>query len=165
MITARRSGYHHYNHWSQLLYFLSRPGHGWPQQGNGLRPVKFWLIQSLRCSEGGHWVKPFLTSASVLIIKIMLSVSTNRRSLTTGFLPGRSSVVRPLPTSAIMDLNRIPSTTHGHEFHSGLSRVVMVRKTEQRTFASGKDGEVSHEFKQYLYTSNRQTQLFVNVFT
>jgi hypothetical protein len=42
-----------------------------------------------------------------------------------------------------MDLNRIPSTTHGHEFHSGLSRVVMVRKTEQRTFASGKNGEVS----------------------
>jgi len=40
-----------------------------------------------------------------------------------------------------MDLNRIPSTTHGHEFHNGLSRVVMVRKTEQRTFASGKDGE------------------------
>jgi hypothetical protein len=42
-----------------------------------------------------------------------------------------------------MDLNRIPSTAHGHEFHSGLSRVVMVRKTEQRTFASGKTGEVS----------------------
>jgi hypothetical protein len=41
-----------------------------------------------------------------------------------------------------MDLNRIPSTTHGHEFHNGLSRVVMVRKTEQRTFASGKNGEV-----------------------
>lgn len=43
-----------------------------------------------------------------------------------------------------MDLNRIPSTAHGHEFHNGLSRVVMVRKTEQRTFASGKDGEVSN---------------------
>ncbi|KAJ4438700.1 hypothetical protein ANN_14647 [Periplaneta americana] len=53
-----------------------------------------------------------------------------------------SSVVRPSPTAAIMDLNRIPSTTHGHEFHNGLSRVVMVRKTEQRTFASGKTGEV-----------------------
>lgn len=52
-----------------------------------------------------------------------------------------SSVVRPSPTAAIMDLNRIPSTTHGHEFHNGLSRVVMVRKTEQRTFASGKTGE------------------------
>jgi hypothetical protein len=66
--------------------------------------------------------------------------------MTTGFLPGRASVIRPSPTAAIMDLNRIPSTTHGHEFHNGLSRVVMVRKTEQRTFASGKNGEVSTDF-------------------
>ncbi|PSN37032.1 hypothetical protein C0J52_17650 [Blattella germanica] len=72
----------------------------------------------------------------------MLSMAPTRRSVTTGILPSRSSVVRTTPTAAIMDLNRIPSTTHGHEFHNGLSRVVMVRKTEQRTFASGKGGEV-----------------------
>ncbi|XP_049857672.1 uncharacterized protein LOC126340742 isoform X2 [Schistocerca gregaria] len=40
-----------------------------------------------------------------------------------------------------MDLNMLPSTTHAHDFHSGLSRVVMVRKTEQRTFASTRSGE------------------------
>lgn len=36
-------------------------------------------------------------------------------------------------------------TAHGHEF-GGLSRVVMVRKTDQRIFASAKNGEVSNFF-------------------
>ncbi|CAB3369346.1 uncharacterized protein LOC135935478 isoform X1 [Cloeon dipterum] len=39
-----------------------------------------------------------------------------------------------------MDLSRIPPSTHGHDFHCGLSRVVMVRKTEQRTFVQAKAG-------------------------
>ncbi|XP_067001116.2 uncharacterized protein [Anabrus simplex] len=49
--------------------------------------------------------------------------------------PTRSCLRHP-----IMDLNRFPSTTHGHEFHNGLSRVVMVRKTEL-TMRSSKTGE------------------------
>ncbi|KAK7791609.1 hypothetical protein R5R35_008140 [Gryllus longicercus] len=40
-----------------------------------------------------------------------------------------------------MDLNRIPAPPMATTFHSGQSRVVMVRKTEQRTFASARNGE------------------------
>lgn len=32
----------------------------------------------------------------------------------------------------------IPPTMHGHEFNQPLSRVVMVRKTDQRTFSKGR---------------------------
>ncbi|XP_021917536.1 protein PRY1-like isoform X2 [Zootermopsis nevadensis] len=69
------------------------------------------------------------------------STDTNRYHNPPSKCTSLASRWRALPTAAIMDLNRIPSTTHGHEFHTGLSRVVMVRKTEQRTFASGKNGE------------------------
>ncbi|XP_018309481.1 probable pathogenesis-related protein CaO19.6200 isoform X4 [Mycetomoellerius zeteki] len=34
----------------------------------------------------------------------------------------------------------IPPTMHGHEFNQPLSRVVMVRKTDQRTFSKGRRG-------------------------
>ncbi|XP_044732409.1 uncharacterized protein LOC123295218 isoform X3 [Chrysoperla carnea] len=42
--------------------------------------------------------------------------------------------------ASMLDLHRYQSTAHGHDF-DGLSRVVMVRKTDQRTFASTKNGE------------------------
>ncbi|KAF4524853.1 hypothetical protein B566_EDAN018570 [Ephemera danica] len=45
-----------------------------------------------------------------------------------------------LAAGAEMDLSRLPPSTHGHDFHCGLSRVVMVRKTEQRTFVQAKAG-------------------------
>uniref|UniRef100_A0ABD2XRK6 SCP domain-containing protein n=1 Tax=Trichogramma kaykai TaxID=54128 RepID=A0ABD2XRK6_9HYME len=41
-------------------------------------------------------------------------------------------------------LSMIPPTMHGHDFNQPLSRVVMVRKTDQRTFSKGRkapDGE------------------------
>ncbi|XP_076287458.1 uncharacterized protein LOC143212513 isoform X1 [Lasioglossum baleicum] len=56
--------------------------------------------------------------------------------------PGRSYNVRsprvggPLSQSLAM----IPPTMHGHEFNQPLSRVVMVRKTDQRTFSKGRRG-------------------------
>ncbi|XP_012281967.1 repressed by EFG1 protein 1 isoform X3 [Orussus abietinus] len=56
--------------------------------------------------------------------------------------PARSYSVRspriggPLSQSLAM----IPPTMHGHEFNQPLSRVVMVRKTDQRTFSKGKRG-------------------------
>ncbi|XP_031838791.1 uncharacterized protein LOC116429696 isoform X4 [Nomia melanderi] len=56
--------------------------------------------------------------------------------------PGRSYSVRsprvggPLSQSLAM----IPPTMHGHEFNQPLSRVVMVRKTDQRTFSKGRRG-------------------------
>lgn len=34
----------------------------------------------------------------------------------------------------------IPPTMHGHEFNQPLSRVVMVRKTDQRTFSKARRG-------------------------
>ncbi|XP_046414084.1 uncharacterized protein LOC124176607 isoform X2 [Neodiprion fabricii] len=37
-------------------------------------------------------------------------------------------------------LAMIPPTMHGHEFNQPLSRVVMVRKTDQRTFSKGRRG-------------------------
>ncbi|XP_014215368.1 uncharacterized protein LOC106644405 isoform X2 [Copidosoma floridanum] len=42
----------------------------------------------------------------------------------------------PLSQSLAM----IPPTMHGHEFNQPLSRVVMVRKTDQRTFSKGRRG-------------------------
>lgn len=42
----------------------------------------------------------------------------------------------PLSQSLAM----IPPTMHGHEFNQPLSRVVMVRKTDQRTFSKGRKG-------------------------
>ncbi|XP_016844669.1 uncharacterized protein LOC100119359 isoform X1 [Nasonia vitripennis] len=56
--------------------------------------------------------------------------------------PGRSYATRsprvggPLSQSLAM----IPPTMHGHEFNQPLSRVVMVRKTDQRTFSKGRRG-------------------------
>ncbi|KAF7991726.1 hypothetical protein HCN44_010527 [Aphidius gifuensis] len=55
---------------------------------------------------------------------------------------GRSHSVRsphiggPLSQS----LSMIPPTMHGHEFNQPLSRVIMVRKTDQRTFSKGRRG-------------------------
>ncbi|XP_033230745.1 uncharacterized protein LOC117181852 isoform X3 [Belonocnema kinseyi] len=55
---------------------------------------------------------------------------------------GRSYSVRsprvggPLSQSLAM----IPPTMHGHDFNQPLSRVVMVRKTDQRTFSKGRRG-------------------------
>lgn len=40
----------------------------------------------------------------------------------------------PLSQSLAM----IPPTMHGHDFNQPLSRVIMVRKTDQRTFSKGK---------------------------
>ncbi|XP_011636885.1 uncharacterized protein LOC105427045 isoform X2 [Pogonomyrmex barbatus] len=67
--------------------------------------------------------------------------TTTRRSAMTS-KPGRSYSVRspriggPLSQSLAM----IPPTMHGHEFNQPLSRVVMVRKTDQRTFSKGRRG-------------------------
>ncbi|XP_011688652.1 PREDICTED: uncharacterized protein LOC105450498 isoform X2 [Wasmannia auropunctata] len=67
--------------------------------------------------------------------------ATTRRSAMTS-KPGRSYSVRspriggPLSQSLAM----IPPTMHGHEFNQPLSRVVMVRKTDQRTFSKGRRG-------------------------
>ncbi|XP_011310840.1 uncharacterized protein [Fopius arisanus] len=50
----------------------------------------------------------------------------------------------------------IPPTMHGHEFNQPLSRVVMVRKTDQRTFSKGRRGG-----EPLLETVTRETvQLF-----
>ncbi|KAG5343425.1 GAPR1 protein, partial [Acromyrmex charruanus] len=65
---------------------------------------------------------------------------TRRSAMTSK--PGRSYSVRspriggPLSQSLAM----IPPTMHGHEFNQPLSRVVMVRKTDQRTFSKGRRG-------------------------
>ncbi|GLH15865.1 Venom allergen 5 [Gryllus bimaculatus] len=67
----------------------------------------------------------------------MLSVNVSSAGPRARCLAHRSCV----RFNGLMDLNRIPSSTHGHDFHSGQSRVVMVRKTEQRTFASARNGE------------------------
>ncbi|XP_029164845.1 uncharacterized protein LOC114936041 isoform X1 [Nylanderia fulva] len=67
--------------------------------------------------------------------------TTTRRSAMTS-KPGRAYNVRspriggPLSQSLAM----IPPTMHGHEFNQPLSRVVMVRKTDQRTFSKGRRG-------------------------
>ncbi|XP_014471137.1 PREDICTED: uncharacterized protein LOC106742563 isoform X2 [Dinoponera quadriceps] len=69
------------------------------------------------------------------------TTTTTRRSAMTS-KPGRSYSVRsprvggPLSQSLAM----IPPTMHGHEFNQPLSRVVMVRKTDQRTFSKGRRG-------------------------
>ncbi|KAK0178409.1 hypothetical protein PV328_002359 [Microctonus aethiopoides] len=72
--------------------------------------------------------------------------------------PGRFYSVRsprvggPLTQS----LSMIPPTMHGHEFNQPLSRVVMVRKTDQRTFSKGRKGG-----EPLLETVTRETvQLF-----
>ncbi|XP_024939236.1 uncharacterized protein LOC107266196 isoform X3 [Cephus cinctus] len=49
---------------------------------------------------------------------------------------GSPRVGGPLSQSLAM----IPPTMHGHEFNQPLSRVVMVRKTDQRTFSKGRRG-------------------------
>ncbi|CAG9768166.1 unnamed protein product [Ceutorhynchus assimilis] len=51
-----------------------------------------------------------------------------------------SSTPRRKPTfpGSLTDLHRFRKTTHGHD---GSSRIVMVRKTDQRTFANMKNGE------------------------
>lgn len=41
---------------------------------------------------------------------------------------------------SLTDLHRFRKTAHGHD---GSSRIVMVRKTDQRTFASVENGKVS----------------------
>lgn len=46
---------------------------------------------------------------------------------------------RPTFPGSLTDLHRFRKTAHGHD---GSSRIVMVRKTDQRTFASIKNGEV-----------------------
>ncbi|XP_018569850.1 uncharacterized protein LOC108909884 isoform X3 [Anoplophora glabripennis] len=45
---------------------------------------------------------------------------------------------RPAFPGSLTDLHRFRKTAHGHD---GSSRIVMVRKTDQRTFASVKNGE------------------------
>ncbi|XP_074112008.1 uncharacterized protein LOC141535790 isoform X1 [Cotesia typhae] len=51
-------------------------------------------------------------------------------------LDGSPRVGGPLSQSLAM----IPPTMHGHDFNQPLSRVVMVRKTDQRTFSKGRRG-------------------------
>lgn len=46
---------------------------------------------------------------------------------------------KPLFPDSLTDLHRFRKSIHGHD---GSSRIVMVRKTDQRTFASVKNGEV-----------------------
>ncbi|KAF4518471.1 hypothetical protein B566_EDAN006476 [Ephemera danica] len=63
-----------------------------------------------------------------------------REFLMTSTMGSRRSSSGQLAAGAEMDLSRLPPSTHGHDFHCGLSRVVMVRKTEQRTFVQAKAG-------------------------
>lgn len=46
---------------------------------------------------------------------------------------------KPIYPDTLADLHRFRKSIHGHD---GSSRIVMVRKTDQRTFASIKKGEV-----------------------
>lgn len=50
--------------------------------------------------------------------------------------------VNRYPTAS-MDMNRLASLSpsHGHDFQPK-NKLIMVRKTEKRTFAEGKEGEV-----------------------
>lgn len=47
---------------------------------------------------------------------------------------------KPAFPGSLTDLHRFRKTAHGHD---GSSRIVMVRKTDQRTFASVQNGKVS----------------------
>lgn len=60
-------------------------------------------------------------------------------------LPNRAYCLsnRPQYSTASMDLTRFQDTTHAHDLTQGLSRVVMVRKMEQRIFInSSRNGQV-----------------------
>lgn len=59
-----------------------------------------------------------------------------------GIYPIEMSFYRKKPTfpGSLTDLHRFRKTAHGHD---GSSRIVMVRKTDQRTFASIENGQVS----------------------
>lgn len=60
-----------------------------------------------------------------------------------GIYPIEMSLYRRKPTfpGSLTDLHRFRKTAHGHD---GSSRIVMVRKTDQRTFASIENGQVRH---------------------
>ncbi|XP_018341218.1 PREDICTED: uncharacterized protein LOC108747851 isoform X2 [Trachymyrmex septentrionalis] len=66
-------------------------------------------------------------------IRINLSQVYNQYHATRRWSP---RIGGPLSQSLAM----IPPTMHGHEFNQPLSRVVMVRKTDQRTFSKGRRG-------------------------
>lgn len=69
------------------------------------------------------------------------SISSSCSSLLSDYRSGvrQSSLTR-------IGLDNYTDSVHGHEF-GGLSRVVMVRKTDQRIFQSAKNGEVSQASK------------------
>ncbi|XP_011868301.1 PREDICTED: uncharacterized protein LOC105562243 isoform X2 [Vollenhovia emeryi] len=62
-------------------------------------------------------------------------------SLRPGYISQNPSTLSPRIGGPLsQSLAMIPPTMHGHEFNQPLSRVVMVRKTDQRTFSKGRRG-------------------------
>ena len=59
-------------------------------------------------------------------------------------LSGRSASSGLSYPSASMDLTKFHDSAHAHDFQQPLSRIVMVRKMEQRTYvAASKQGQVN----------------------
>lgn len=68
-------------------------------------------------------------------------ISTNTPEMLESYLFDVSFCRRkPSYPGSLTNLHRYRKTVHGHD---GSSRIVMVRKTDQRTFAFAKNGEVS----------------------
>ncbi|XP_063240497.1 uncharacterized protein LOC134541189 isoform X2 [Bacillus rossius redtenbacheri] len=72
-----------------------------------------------------------------------VAAAPTRRAMASTVSAARSP--RPAGGAALMDLSRIPGPAH-ESCHANASRVVMVRKTEQRTFAS-RSGEEEPKFE------------------
>lgn len=74
------------------------------------------------------------TGARTKIARSSRKGETERWKVTDDFCSRSPRVGGPLSQSLAL----IPPTMHGHDFNQPLSRVVMVRKTDQRTFSKGR---------------------------